>query len=107
MAGPGVAIAGEDLLDLALERAMSRRSVLVPVEAVAVASFAMMERDGIVTIPVAGMLGAASVFRLMMFPDGGRLGDERLLASVRHAIETLAAIVGDAKRARAMLMGRA
>ena len=104
-AGPGLAVTGEDLLTLALERAPGRRSALVPVEAVAVASFAMMERDGIVTIPVAGMPGAASVFRLMMFPDGKRLGDERLLASARHALETLSAVVDDAQRARVMLMG--
>jgi L-seryl-tRNA(Ser) seleniumtransferase len=107
MAGPGLAVGGEDLLELALERAGGGRPAIVPVEAVAVASFAMMERDGIVTIPVAGMPGAASVFRLMMFPDGGRLGDERLLASARHAIDTLAAVVGDAKRARVMLLGGA
>jgi L-seryl-tRNA(Ser) seleniumtransferase len=107
MAGPGLAVGGEDLLELALERAGGGRSALVPVEAVAVASFAMMERDGIVTIPVAGMPGAASVFRLMMFPDGSRLGDDRLLSSARHAIDTLAAVVGDARRARVMLLGAA
>jgi L-seryl-tRNA(Ser) seleniumtransferase len=67
----------------------------------------MMERDGIVTIPVAGMPGAASVFRLMMFPDGKRLGDERLLASASHALETLVAVVDNAQRARVMLMGHA
>jgi L-seryl-tRNA(Ser) seleniumtransferase len=107
MAGPGLAVTGEDLLEQALKRAGQTRSALVPVEAVAVASFAMMERDGIVTIPVAGMPGAASVFRLMMFPDGSRLGDERLLASARHGLNTLVDVVNDPARARKMLLGAA
>jgi L-seryl-tRNA(Ser) seleniumtransferase len=107
MAGPGLAVGGEDLLELALSRAPGQRSTLVPVEAVAVASFAMMERDGVVTIPVTGMPGAACVFRLMMFPDGDRVGDARLLECARHAMDRLVAVLGDPTTARAMVLGAA
>lgn len=105
MAGPGLAITGEDLFELATSRAGGRRPALVPVEAVAVASFAMMVRDGIVTIPVTGMPGAACVFRLMMYPDGLRLGDERLLESARHGLAEAAALLAEPERARALLLG--
>lgn len=105
MAGPGLAVSGEDLLTLALQRAGGRRSALVPVEAVAVASFAMAARDGIVTIPVTGMPGAACVFRLMMFPDGLRLGDEVLLASARHGFAELVRLLDDPAGARALMLG--
>lgn len=104
MAGPGLAIAGDDLQAMALERSGGKPAI-VPVESVAVASFAMTERDGIVTIPVSGMPGAACVFRLMMFPDGLRLGDERLIASWRHAFDVLARLVGDRDGARRMIVG--
>lgn len=90
---------------LALSRAPGRPSALVPVEAVAVASFAMMRRDGVVTIPVTGMPGAACVFRLMMFPGAGRLGDARLLASTRDALDRLVTVLGDAAGVRAMILG--
>jgi L-seryl-tRNA(Ser) seleniumtransferase len=105
MAGPGLAVGGEDLLAMALEQAGGRRSALVPVEAVAVASFAMAGRDGIVTIPVTGMPGAACVFRLMMFPDGLRLGDEVLLASARHGFSELVRLLDDPAGARALMLG--
>lgn len=104
MAGPGLAISGEDLQAMALERS-GGTAAIVPVEAVAVASFAMAERDGIVTIPVTGMPGAACVFRLMMFPDGTRLGDERLIASWRHGFDVLARLVGDREACRRMILG--
>lgn len=104
MAGPGLAIAGEDLQAMALERAGGPPAI-VPVETVAVASFAMAERDGIITIPVSGMPGAACVFRLMMFPDGTRLGDARLVESWRHAFEVLARLVGDPAKSRRLILG--
>ncbi len=105
MAGPGLAVHGEDFLDLALARAPGRRAALVPMEAVSVASFAMTERDGIVTIPVTGMPGLACVFRLMMYPDGRRLGDARLMESVRHGLDRLVSVLDDRNRAAAIVMG--
>jgi L-seryl-tRNA(Ser) seleniumtransferase len=104
MAGPGLAITGDDLQEMALARAAVNPAI-VPVETVAVASFAMAERDGIITIPVSGMPGAACVFRLMMFPDGTRLGDERLIASWRHAFDVLAELVGDREKSRRLVLG--
>lgn len=104
MAGPGLAVAGDDLQQMALERSGGAPAI-VPVESVAVAAFAMAERDGIITIPVSGMPGAACVFRLMMFPDGTRLGDQRVIESWRHAFATLAELVGDREKSRRMILG--
>ena len=107
MAGPGLAVAGEDLLDLALARAAGRRSSLVPVEAVAVASFAMMERYGVITIPVTGMPGAACVVRLMMYPDGLRLGDRTVLEAAAHGVATLVDLLDQPERASRLILGAA
>ncbi len=107
MAGPGLAVAGEDLLDLALARAAGRRASLVPVEAVAAASFAMMERYGVITIPVTGMPGAACVVRLMMYPDGLRLGDRTVLEAAAHGVATLVEVLDQPARARRLILGAA
>ena len=80
---------------------------LVRVEAVAVASFAMMEAYGVITIPVTGMPGAACVLRLMMFPDGPRLGEGALLAAARHGLDRLVEVLADPARARRMIVSMA
>ncbi len=105
MAGPGLAIGGEDLLELALASAGGRRSALVPVEAVAAASFAMMESHAAITIPVTGMPGAACVVRLMIFPDGLRLGDKAMLDATRHGFATLVEVLDQPERARRLILG--
>lgn len=105
MAGPGLAIGGEDLLEFALAGAGGRRAALVPVEAVAAASFAMMESHAAITIPVTGMPGAACVVRLMMFPDGQRLGDKAVLDATRHGLATLVEVLDQPDRARRLILG--
>ena len=107
MAGPGLAVGGEDLLELALARAGGRRSSLVPVEAVAAASFAMMERYGFITIPVTGMPGAACVLRLMIYPDGLRAGNAMLMEAVAYGVSILVEVLDQPERARRLILGAA
>jgi len=76
-------------------------------EAVAVASFAMMERYGVITIPVTGMPGAACVVRLMMYPDGLRLGDRTVLEAAAHGVATLVDLLDQPERASRLILGAA
>jgi L-seryl-tRNA(Ser) seleniumtransferase len=51
------------------------------------------------------MPGSAPVVRLMMYPDGPRLGLEPIVASIERAIERLSQVAHDAAAARAQLLG--
>jgi L-seryl-tRNA(Ser) seleniumtransferase len=105
LAGPGVAVSGEDLLAWALERAGATATRVVPNEAASAASFVMLRRQGLVTIPTIGMPGAAATFRLMVYPDGPRLGLEGYVRAVEEAMTVLAAAVTEPARLRALIFG--
>ena len=51
------------------------------------------------------MPGSAPVVRLMMYPDGSRLGIERIVASLDSSIERLAEVIDDVDAAREQLLG--
>jgi L-seryl-tRNA(Ser) seleniumtransferase len=91
LAGPGVAVSGEDVVSWALARRGLRATRVVPNEAVSAASFAMLREHGLVTIPTVGMPGAAATFRLMVYPDGPRLG----LDGFARAIDTAATVLAE------------
>lgn len=105
LAGAGVALAGEDLLQLALQRTGANAAELAPIEAVAFASMQMLEGEGIVTIPAVGMPGAACTLRIMMYPDGARLGAAKLAAIARRSIDAVTACLHDPDRVREALLG--
>ena len=105
LAGPGVAVSGEDLLAWALERAGLRATGVVPNEAASAASFAMLPTHGLVTIPTIGMPGSAATFRLMVYPDGPRLGLDGFVRAVTEAGDALAAAVGDPAAIRRLIFG--
>ncbi|MCB1547384.1 MAG: aminotransferase class I/II-fold pyridoxal phosphate-dependent enzyme [Hyphomicrobiaceae bacterium] len=105
LAGAGLAVSGEDFFELALRRARRNTSPLVPIEGVAFASMSILESHGAVTIPAVGMPGAACTFRLMMYPDGERLGETRIIEAWHHAIDSLTAALDDPERVRKTLMG--
>ena len=105
LAGPGVAVSGEDLLEWALERAGLARTQVVPNEAASAASFVMLREHGLVTIPTIGMPGAAATFRLMVYPDGPRLGFDGYVRAARDGAEALAASVGDPDGIRRLIFG--
>jgi L-seryl-tRNA(Ser) seleniumtransferase len=65
----------------------------------------MLGQDGILTIGAVSMPGSAPVLRLMMYPDGHRLGVERIAASVENAITKLGEVVNDVDAAREKLLG--
>ena len=106
LGGPGVSMSGEDALEIALEAAGGpAKTAIEPVEAGALVSLAMLESDGILTIGAVAMPGSAPVVRLMMYPDGPRLGVKRIAASLEAGLERLAEAVAGRLDVRAALLG--
>jgi L-seryl-tRNA(Ser) seleniumtransferase len=104
--GPGVSIAGDDVLEIAMQQAGVRgQPKIVAVEAAGLAAMEMLGQDGILTIGAVSMPGSAPVLRLMMYPDGARLGVERIAASVENAITKLGEVVNDTDAVREKLLG--
>ena len=104
--GPGVSIGGDDVIDIAREqRGMRAKPALVGVEAAGLVAMEMLERDGVLTIGAVSMPGSAPVVRLMMYPDGPRLGLERIAASLENGIARLAQVIDDPDAARKQLLG--
>jgi L-seryl-tRNA(Ser) seleniumtransferase len=65
----------------------------------------MLARDGILTIGAVAMPSSAPVVRLMMYPDGHRLGVDRIAASLSHGIAKLSEVLDDIDAARERLLG--
>jgi L-seryl-tRNA(Ser) seleniumtransferase len=106
LGGPGVSISGDDVLDIAREsRGTNEKPALVAVEAAGLVAMEMLEQDGVLTIGAVAMPGSAPVVRLMMYPDGHRLGVERIAASLENSIARLAKVLDDTDEARAQLLG--
>lgn len=106
LGGPGVSISGEDALEIAREIAgATTRPALVPVEANTVVAIEMLAADGILTISAVAMPGSAPVVRLMMYPDGHRLGAARIAESLHRAFGRLAAMLDDVEGVRRLLLG--
>jgi L-seryl-tRNA(Ser) seleniumtransferase len=107
LGGPGVSIGGDDVIEIALERrGMRGAPALVAVEAAGIVAMDMLERDGILTIGAVAMPGSAPAVRLMMYPDGQRLGIERIARSLEGGIARLAAMLDDLPAARELLLGK-
>ena len=107
LGGPGVSMSGDDALEIALERrATSKKPALVAVEAAGIVAMHMLEQDGILTIGAVAMPGSAPAVRLMMYPDGPRLGIGPIVASIERGIARLSDLVHDPEAARAQLLGR-
>lgn len=106
LGGPGVSISGDDVLEIAREqRGNGSKPGLVAVEAAGLVAMQMLEQDGILTIGAVSMPGSAPVVRLMMYPDGRRLGVERIVASLESGIGRLAEVIDDVDAAREQLLG--
>ena len=88
------------------QRGTSEKPALVAVEAAGLVAMEMLEQDGILTIGAVSMPGSAPVVRLMMYPDGHRLGVERIAASLENGIGRLSEVIYDADAARDQLLGR-
>ena len=106
LGGPGISIGGDDVIDIAREqRGIEGKPALVAVEAAGLVAMEMLERDGVLTIGAVSMPGSAPVVRLMMYPDGSKLGVERIAASLENGISRLAQVLDDPDAARAQLLG--
>lgn len=106
LGGPGVSISGDDVLDIAIEsRGTGGKAKLVAVEAAGLVAMQMLEHDGILTIGAVAMPGSAPAVRLMMYPDGPRLGVDRIVAALESAIGRLADVLDDVDAARRQLLG--
>ncbi|MPZ44989.1 MAG: hypothetical protein GEV05_16625 [Betaproteobacteria bacterium] len=104
--GPGVSISGDDVLQIAMEQSGAKgKPKIVAVEAAGLAAMEMLGEDGILTIGAVSMPGSAPVLRLMMYPDGARLGVERISASVENALGKLGDVVNDVDAVREKLLG--
>lgn len=106
IAGAGLAVGGEDFLEIVLAKAGRERCTLAPIEVVAFASMTILERFGAITIPAVGMPGAACTFRLMMFPDGERFGEGGFVDAWHAAVDAAAAALDRPDQIQAMLFGR-
>ena len=106
LGGPGVSISGDDALAIALEvRGKGGRPGLVAVEAAGLIAMQMLEQDHILTIGAVAMPGSAPAVRLMMYPDGPRLGVERIVAAIERGIGRLSDVLDDVDAARKQLLG--
>jgi L-seryl-tRNA(Ser) seleniumtransferase len=104
--GPGVSIGGDDVLAIAMEQKGAKgKPKLVAVEAAGLVAMEMLEQDGVLTIGAVSMPGSAPVVRLMMYPDGHKLGVERIAASVENGISRLGEVLDDVGAAREALLG--
>ena len=106
LGGPGVSISGDDVIDIAREqRGTDGKPALVADEAAGLVAMEMLERDGILTIGAVAMPGSAPVVRLMMYPDGRKLGVEKIAASLENGIARLSDVLDDVDEARSQLLG--
>ena len=106
LGGPGVSIAGDDILDIAREQSgKSGKPALVAVEAAGIVAMEMLEQDGVLTIGAVSMPGSSPAVRLMMYPDGHKLGVERIAASLENGITRLVQVLDKPDEARAQLLG--
>jgi L-seryl-tRNA(Ser) seleniumtransferase len=107
LGGPGVSIVGDDVIEIAQGRAAKGKTRLVAVEAAGIVAMEMLAEDGILTIGAVSMPSSAPVVRLMMYPDGHRLGVQRIAASLDNALNKLGRVLDNLDTAREILLGPA
>jgi L-seryl-tRNA(Ser) seleniumtransferase len=105
LGGPGVSLSGDDVLEIARAEANKGKPKLVAVEAAGVVAMEMLAQDGILTIGAVSMPSSAPVVRLMMYPDGHRLGVGPIADSLHRAIARLGEVLDDVEAARDRLLG--
>jgi len=104
MAGAGVALSGDRLLELAISTSGKQTSI-VPIEAVAFTAMRLLETFGAITIPAIGMPGASCTYRLMLYPDGTKLGVQTLLSASKKVFTELADALDKPDLIRQTLIG--
>ena len=104
-AGPGVALSAEDFAEVVFDRAASRETSLAPAEVSVTGCFLLCKHYGAITIPITGYPGAAPTFRLMMHPDGARLGISRLEEAVEDTIARTIELLQKPDEVQKLLLG--
>lgn len=104
MAGAGVGLSGEDLLSIVRGRS-GQLSHMVPIEAVSFMAIRLLELTGAITISSFGIPGAASAYRLLLYPDGQRIGLNRILQGTQQAFSELVASHADENKVRSVILG--
>ena len=106
LGGPGVSLAGDHVLQIAMEQTGKRdKPQLVAVEAAGLVAMQMLEHAGVLTIGSVSMPGSAPAVRLMMYPDGRRLGIDGIVDALENGIARLGEVLYDTGAARAQLLG--
>ena len=104
--GPGVSLSGDHVLQIAVEKqGRHEKPRLVAVEAAGIVAMEMLERDGVLTIGAVSMPGSAPAVRLMMYPDGRRLGVNGIVDALENGIARLSQVIYDVDAARKQLLG--
>jgi L-seryl-tRNA(Ser) seleniumtransferase len=106
LGGPGVSFAADDFSEVVYERAGTRQTAMVPAEIAIASCFLLSQHDGAITIPITGYPGAAQTFRLMMHPDGGRLGLDRLERAIDDTFERTAGLLQHPAAVKTLLLGQ-
>jgi L-seryl-tRNA(Ser) seleniumtransferase len=103
-----VQLRGEDILEIARERAGGVASPLVPIEATGALAMLLLRDHGILTVHFAGMPPGTSALLFKFVPPETlqRLGGARAVArAVDESLDRLAALVGSATAVGALLFG--
>jgi hypothetical protein len=79
----------------------------VPAAIAMTGGFLWWQHHGVITIPITGYPGAAPTFRLMMHPDGGRLGLDRLERALDDTCERTAGLLPHPGAVQTLLVGEA
>ena len=104
-AGPGIGIAEDTIVNLALDRAGGRKLAIKPIEATSTVCLYLLEKYGVVTIPSVGMRGSSPSIRFMLYPDGGRFGVDRIIDALDDGLDFLAGCIDDPAAAQQTILG--
>ena len=101
---------GEDILEIAMERAGIKERPIKPIEATAGFAMAMARDHGILSVHLAALPPGTSALMFKFIPPETLArfgGSERFVDAVDQSIDTLAAAIGDPQTLRELLFGTA
>ncbi len=101
---------GEDILEIAMERAGIKERPIKPIEATAGFAMAMARDHGILSVHLAALPPGTSALMFKFIPPETLArfgGSERFVDAVDQSIDTLAAAIGDPQTLRELLFGAA
>jgi L-seryl-tRNA(Ser) seleniumtransferase len=99
---------GEDILELAMERAGLRTPPIVPIEAIAALAMLLLRDHGILTVHFAGLPPGVSALLIKFVPPEtlARFGGAAAFArAVDASLTQLAALIGSPEAIRTLLYG--